>query len=690
MVSQNDLLNKIVAIVSGFDDGAWEALASTGLLRRARKDIEKGIAIEVQGVERESLQIKVLAFVVSMPASGPANARCSCSAPGVCQHIIAAGLYLQTFTAAADEPKVVHTTDSIRAEITLLTSDRLKAWAGSADYRAGVALLEKNSLPPVISYEDTVVVRLLPTGIEARFVPGAGLEGMILPQPQKKRAGVAAVLALRQSLGLAIPTESVQKALVDLSGTPRTPKEILDSACTLFEEAVAVGLSHVSAMLADRLVTLAVSAQGANLYRVSLGLKSVADEVRSILQREARADEARLLVTMASIYALMDAIRSASDTRNVKLAGTPRGQYLEVPEIELSGVGAYTWQTGSGYSGLTVLFWSALSKEFLSWADARPAERRFDPRQRFFADGPWDGALSPQQVSSASLKLRHARRTANGRLSSSTKTRALVLAPTDPSALEFGDRLFTSWLSLFEYVWQKQSLGLREPNPLDLIAVLQPARYGAKEFDSIEQTLTWDLYDEAGKVLVLSLPFRDWSKESVAILENLSPPAGSSWRFVVRLALRDNELAVEPISILRANDPETRVFQLAFDALPKHDPETIALVPLQDQIAVEDDTDELDEELGIAEADFSTGSHRDHVIDELNRRLQAIAETGVEKGLAAHRTSFETVRRESQRLGLTLLGRVLNELCESSPSPDLLLKARFLTLLHAQATSQIR
>ena len=28
--------------------------------------------------------------------------------------------------------------------------------------------------------------------------------------------------------------------------------------------------------------------------------------------------------------------------------------------------GAYTWKSGSGYEGLTVLFWSNQSKEFLS------------------------------------------------------------------------------------------------------------------------------------------------------------------------------------------------------------------------------------------------------------------------------------------------------------------------------------
>ena len=46
MAGKNNLLNKLAALVAAFDDASWEALASKGLLRRARKDIEKGLEIK--------------------------------------------------------------------------------------------------------------------------------------------------------------------------------------------------------------------------------------------------------------------------------------------------------------------------------------------------------------------------------------------------------------------------------------------------------------------------------------------------------------------------------------------------------------------------------------------------------------------------------------------------------------------
>ena len=45
MASQNDLLTRLITLVRGLDDASWEALTSKGMLRRARKDLEAGLAV---------------------------------------------------------------------------------------------------------------------------------------------------------------------------------------------------------------------------------------------------------------------------------------------------------------------------------------------------------------------------------------------------------------------------------------------------------------------------------------------------------------------------------------------------------------------------------------------------------------------------------------------------------------------
>ena len=684
MAGEDHLLSRIAALVAGFDDASWEALASKGLLRRARKDMEKGVCVEVGEQIGEMLQLKVQAFTVSMPASGPAKATCSCPAPGVCQHILIAGLFLQSLTLSNGEKAVLCSPETVRDEISFFTPERLKAWAGASDYRAGISVLEKNALAPFIEYGDSVLIRLMPSSVEARYVPGGGLDGMVLPRTHAKRVAVAALLALRKSLGLELPEVAAQTSLIEISGTPRTQKEILETAVAVLEDAVMIGLSHASPILADRLVTLAVSAQGANLPRVSLALKTVADEVNSILKREARADESRLLLLMSRVYALMEAIRRGGEAPKIELAGVSRSAYVDVPEIELFGVGAYTWKTGSGYEGLTVLFWSNESKEFLSWSAARPGTQKFDPRQRFYAEGPWDGAQSPQQVANSQFKLRNARRTVNGRLSGSTKTSALILGTTPLQTLDFANRLFLSWSDLDRYIRARQPLGLRDANPLELIVVLEPTSFGARKYDPIAQSFTWELYDQVDQLATMSLPFRDWSKDAIRMLEGLNPKQISRWRIVARVARHDALLSIEPISILRPEVADRPVFQLAFDAMPA------GAEQRRDLIAMEDDDEAPGEEELLEEAAGASHADLNRFISELNSLLLSVAEKGCQSAERPNQEWFEKCQRDSHAAGLTLLASVAGSLASpTSIVPSDVLRARYLAHLHMQAVGQI-
>src|SRR5512139_481936 len=92
LASEGDLVSvqqSLLAQLARFDDEAYVALANRGLLRRAYKDLEKqDIAI----VEETPLHL-IVGFGehrIRFDAQGPAAARCSCPAGGVCQHILAA------------------------------------------------------------------------------------------------------------------------------------------------------------------------------------------------------------------------------------------------------------------------------------------------------------------------------------------------------------------------------------------------------------------------------------------------------------------------------------------------------------------------------------------------------------------------------------------------------------------------
>ena len=76
------LETRLRRLAASLDTVALEALASRGLLRRAQKDLERGIEIRVAGETDTQLRLAIGEFEVKLPETGPAAATCSCPATG--------------------------------------------------------------------------------------------------------------------------------------------------------------------------------------------------------------------------------------------------------------------------------------------------------------------------------------------------------------------------------------------------------------------------------------------------------------------------------------------------------------------------------------------------------------------------------------------------------------------------------
>jgi hypothetical protein len=230
----------------------------------------------------------------------------------------------------------------------------------------------------------------------------------------------------------------------------------------------------------------------------------------------------------------------------------------------------------------------------------------------------------------------------------------------------------------------KAPLGLREPNPLDLVAVIEPQAFGGRAFDQINQTFSWEVYDEIGQFITLTLPFSHRSKEAIQVLEQLSPPIDKRWRFVVKLAAQ-NESVVEPISILRDESESPSVFQLSFDTQPASTSKpnaTVSDVDLVETAAEPEAESEMENDKPAIPANVRLY----RVVSEINKRLEALAETGLQRDLTTHQQWFAQSRTETNQLGLTALAVTLGSL--SGPpqiQPEHVIRARYLISLHNQA-----
>ncbi|GED95995.1 hypothetical protein [Gordonia crocea] len=107
----------IAARCARFDDEAWAARASAGLVRRARKDLAAAVPVVV--ADDAELVVAVAGAHVRFDEAGPETARCDCPAVGVCRHLIAACLWLGTGVQPAPEavPAADDDTGPTRAEL---------------------------------------------------------------------------------------------------------------------------------------------------------------------------------------------------------------------------------------------------------------------------------------------------------------------------------------------------------------------------------------------------------------------------------------------------------------------------------------------------------------------------------------------------------------------------------------------
>jgi hypothetical protein len=697
-------------ILASFGEAGLVALANKGLVRRAQKDLEAG------GLEHEETDAAVLVrgpgWVVTMPPDGPAHATDTTKATGVTRQILAATIYLRDrwAGAAAETPAPATAPEAPPADVAALEEallaldlDDLQNWAGKTTLREALTLVG-GGVAIEVERHAGLTLRLVQHEVEARLLPAGGkrsaralLDGVLTtaPRSQHKRWVAVVVLAFRQSCGRPLGPAAVT-APAEQAGAPRSRQQVLASARELLEGMVATGLAHPSARMQERLFTLSVSAVAVHLPRLARLLRSLADEVARVLARDAAADTARLFDRVVVADALARALAAAGPQAPVALVGQHRTQYDPAGDLPLAAVGAYPWQTASGYEGLTVLLWDQPGRRFLTWTTSRPvgAPGRFSLEQSYHAEPAWSGSGAPERFSRSRFTLRQARVNALGRLSGTESSSAADLAATDPAELDFAGRAFASWRDLREYGLTRYPIGLVEKNPLDRLVVLRPAQWGERSFDELQQRFCWRLQDADGTPLALTLPWAGVNESAIEFLEAVNPARDRLTGVLCRLVFTNTGLAVEPLSLFSAGTPGGhRVLNPAFDRALITSRQSALLARLREKygrdrlatvMTADDEVDVGGDGPGLADAAPAGIRAR---LAEAERLLLRLAEAGAGRLAEPTRERLGGLAGELDRAGLRELAAGVGELEGAEPAAASVIRNGYLCRLHREAIS---
>jgi hypothetical protein len=568
---------ELAAMLARYDDEAWLALASAGLLRRARKDLA-ALEIRLSAETDAAVEIAIGDRTVRMGADGPAGAACSCPSVVICQHIITAGLWLASASAGAPgQPAVSPDADQLYDDLMRIDAAALTAHAGLPGYRWAHDMLGDQQTPPGVTRTSYLSIIFERPPLTVRYL-GGGIDGLVLDESvaQPARFQVAAVLAWQRAHGLVLPQPPPPRSKArgeSESSLSRTESRtrLRATVAALLRDTVAIGVSHLSPAIHERLTTAATWAQGVEYHRLALLLRRLADQTDLLLARSALADDLILLDEIALTHALVAALdaAAASGTEPATLVGQARTAYDTVRSLDLIGLGGRPWRTGSGYHGLTCLFWSPSRREFLTWTDARPQSLAgFDPRARWLQPAPWTGLPTPAAAAGHRLALTHARVSPDGRISGVQSTAAAVAAPSTGELTSLLP-VQSSWRDLAP----AQIRGLSDAaRPASHWAVLSPAQARPPNWDSANQTLRHALLDADGEELSLEVP---WSRLHAHVIERLEGlggklPAGAL--VVARVTGRRGRLTGEPLSLVLPARDLNPVDALHFDDGPQRPP----------------------------------------------------------------------------------------------------------------------
>ena len=557
-----------LAIYAHFDDDALAALASTGLVRRAAKDVEAGKVAWTGAPGPARGVVGADGQHVTVDGGGPAKAACDCSAPDICKHILAAAIWLRSAAPAADA------SGDVLAEVLALDAAALCKAAGAAATRKAHALFLEAPALEMTALPGALAIALPDLDIACRFIVSGGFAGMVSEAPAALRKAVhlLALACVWRGAGQAFPWPGapVAEVVATVDALDDAELQFLARVRQAILAACRSGWSHMSDVAPAQLRALAMSARVEAFPRLAGMLRTLAATSALLVQRDLHADERQAIALAARIHALCHALAASSGAMLAELRGSTRRSFAGSAALELLPLGAHWWEQRTGARGLTVSFWDPAAASVVQAVLARRDGTDFAfTRQTAWSTQPlWQGAGPAAQLEKGTLALDDVRMSTDRKLSLSSETRARMLAPWRVDDARWSAAGVNDWRALAGAL--QASAGLRG-EPLEAV-LLRPASCDAPWLDETRQRFDWHLCDVHGAALALQLSGEALHHARIANIAAWVASGTPILAVVARVTRGPDGMALEPLSVMIARGDTLRAVALDFEAPPQRAP----------------------------------------------------------------------------------------------------------------------
>ncbi|WP_288207052.1 SWIM zinc finger family protein [uncultured Parabacteroides sp.] len=554
-------------------------LANKGLYKRALKDLETTGQVEL-AVAGDHLQVQLDEITVSLNPN-ISQSSCSCPSKTVCKHILMGILVAADYAAKVVEEQTEEAaTEENRQEAVSETVSRQSS-ANDWEELKKVDLAQLRKQAGKKLFEDTL--RLIQDGWTADFIESDMLEATIntenitvyFPKDDSLNRSICkcgesglckhkliAILSYLSSQGI-LSSESdgnqpelsllTEETIVVLRGASRFITGIFEK-----------GLIGCGENEAETAIQYSIRLETCGIGNLARLFRSLSSDIENMLAKHVGFQPLTTFATLSRLHNTLRLILRNTQNNEMlsKLIEGTRSDYYTTPIGHFTGLGAYPWQTRSGYFGITAYFFyhekQSICTLTSSMADyyehtqtlVTPENMRRQLEMQSF----WGSNISLAWLSTSTLTLRNFKMNRQNRLSSSSQTQC-----------EIDDKVTISSLDTLLAIPELSDLTIRPEQRYDYFRKKQPEQLALVpfthlsevSFNTAEQKLYFTMADEQHETEG-SLAYSELNRNAIRRLEQMGQRyAEAKQRYMVCLKRPDTLI---PVSIVTASETDNFYF----------------------------------------------------------------------------------------------------------------------------------
>ncbi len=596
------------------DDDYLVGISNKGIVKRAYKDMEttpcklldkgqneilkeaeSGFLQNLSAEEVITVKVGEEAVHIKMPLGESA---CSCPSRSICRHVILGILTLQKISAVIGQETAGQETaeKETAAEEPEREAGQETAEQGTVP-KSGSAMTN-NVLQQITDYPLEKLCKILGVRRLQELIDSARAG----KKPQMNYSSVVTVQPLAQSMTVRLlyPLEystctchkkefCVHKAEAvlwcklesgqmnvdaleqDRGGSTEYDMEQIQEVVlqmrTFLEELMDTGLARTPQDALDHMERLATICHNAKLPNFENDWRRLQDSYNKYLKRVASLKIQLLMRQLTTFYRQVELLGQAKNALEVsKLAGAFRAEYTSAFDLDLAGIAVEHFVSRSGYEGETVYFLEENTGKWYTYTQARPvfydnANMANRAGSRYTQETPWGLSVPLQELAFWHIHLTQAKCDSRGRLSSSKETKGELIRDrrADNNALTtdlLGACYYRDFAQLFAELFQGK-MDTLENTEADSAAqtqlvFLRPASCEKAVFLETEQKLCMNLYDEAGKAVVVEIVYSKDEAEGIRYLEKITNENLPC--FFGKIYLRGGRIRMYPVAVFRKKE----------------------------------------------------------------------------------------------------------------------------------------